>query len=180
MWRIDRSISLFIHDSPLEAAGTSPLFSQPFLLSFIHFFFLSLISAWDDDTFFLSFFFEYVWPTGRDPTKANQDHPRDRREKSVMWCRFLSFLPMVQIFSRLSFSFLHSKWVPHSCNCLSLSVQSPLCKSLEVPLSIRQTVSLSLFWLSGETGKQSHFLVLKQTKHNEIVLKNNKNKKNNG
>jgi hypothetical protein len=66
VWRIDRSMSLFIHDSPLEAAGISPLFSQPFLLSFIH-------------SFIVSFFFEYVWPTGTDPTKANQDHP-PRRE----------------------------------------------------------------------------------------------------
>jgi len=105
-----------------------------------------------------------------------------RQEREISKVVQISFLPMVQIFSRLSLCFLHSKWVPHSCNCLSfcaitslqISRSSSLRPSVRLalfPCSLARP-SLTLFFvLSGETCRQSHFLVLKQTKHNEIVLK---------
>jgi hypothetical protein len=190
VWRIDRSMSLFIHDSPLEAAGTSPLFSQPFLLSFIH----SFCLGW---WYVLSFFFrsDTCDLQGQIPRKQikiihgdvrrrflfiTREQASKRQETEISNLVQISFLPMLQIFSRLSFFFFIQNG-SRTVATIFLSVQSPLCKSLEVPLSVRPSLFLSLSLsscsLARPTGR-----VLKQTKHNRNCVENNKNKKkkNNG
>ncbi len=145
-------MSRFIHDSPLEAAGTSPLFPSPFFFhSFIHSFFLlgMMIRS------FFPFSSNTCDRQGQIPPKQIKITHRDlrrrflfqqaskrqereiilvtwRRFPSFLWCRFFRDFPFVFFIQNGS----------RTVATVFRSVQSPLCKSLEVPLSVRLSFSL--------------------------------------
>ncbi len=109
-----------------------------------------------------------------------------RQEREISNVVQISFLPSygADFFATFLFFIQNgSRTVATVSATVSLSVQSPLCKSLEVPLSIRQSVSLSLslsFLALWRDPQAESILGAQANKAQRNCVENNKNKKNNG
>lgn len=172
VWRIDRSMSLFIHDSPLEAAGTSPLFSQPFLLSFIHYsFFLSFFNFCLGWWYVLSFFFLRIRVTDRDRSHESKSRSPTRQEREISNVVQISFLPSYGADFFATFLFFSSFKMGPAQLQLSLFLCNHLSANLSKFLSPSVSPSLSLSLLSGETISLSlSFLALWRDRQAESFL----------